>query len=621
MEERLKTLFSNYKTITPDQINELIAIIVKMEKDSLGIKNKINIEFTSQTLGNGDANQRIFYNPESKQLEFNLQICTGGNRIANRYQSFLYERQQENRYPYDRAMGMSELFLLISNIIHEVRHCYQHMSFRSKRIDDKMALLYAKEICAMSQEVYEENYEETFTEQDAHNYQYATALKYIDKYTNIKEEYPEYYERQFVSCVEKQKRKEKSVENTFCNYNGKQVKMVDALNGMMEELRISNPLPKNFISASILSMEFNPDGTKKGYDQLIREKNELLADSVESEKVDELYDFIINCDSNLIEQQKNISKTNAKIDFVFGNDGKVYRTDNVPCLHNMSVEERINYAKSIISNYSVNSAEYKYYNDIINQNNYQKNSDKSKDDENEISKCSKIQEEIDKVQQSLGLLTSQKIEVDEELDKLYKQETDLLRSGLPANDRYYKKIKIQIMQKKLELKSISLDDSIVSKKNYIFQKQISLERINNKINAETYSYQMDIGRMKASISGLESDLSYNYLEIELLELKNCLASLQTSRGEISSESRENQIKENNKKIEINKECIETLVQEIFNERKKTIAKEIAFRRKINYINKATWEAQLNALNSATTLNESSASEIANIYVEENGPKR
>lgn len=234
---------------------------------------------------------------------------------------------------------------------------------------------------------------------------------------------------------------------------------------------------------------------------------------------------------------------------------------------------------------------------------------------------SKFKEDITKIEQSLIPLISQKGEIDSKLDELYKQESDLLRSGLSANDRYYEKIKIQIMQKELELKSISLEDSIASKKSYIYQKQIGLERMDNKINAETYSYQMDSSRSNTMISRLESDLSYNYLEIELLELKNSLASLQESRGEISSESRENQLKENNEQIMSNKEYVDTLVQDIFNERKKAISKEIAFRRKIDFINKATWEAQLNALNSATTLNESSASEIANIYVEETGKTR
>lgn len=246
---------------------------------------------------------------------------------------------------------------------------------------------------------------------------------------------------------------------------------------------------------------------------------------------------------------------------------------------------------------------------------------KEKEISNSNPQYSKFQGIIAKTEHSLIPLISRKKEIDTQLEELYRQEHDLLKSGLSANDRYYEKIKIQIMQKELELKSMSLEDSIARKKTYIYQKKLGLEKMDEKINAETYAYQMDLSKTNSIISSQESELSYNYLENDLLELKNTLASLQESRGEISRESRENQRKENDEKIRQNDEYIDILVQDIFKERKKAISKEIAFRRKIDFINKATWEAQLNALNSATTLNENSASEIANIYVEESGKTR
>ena len=78
-----------------------------------------------------------------------------------------------------------------------------------------------------------------------------------------------------------------------------------------------------------------------------------------------------------------------KLDFIIGSNGDVYKVDSIPSLHNMTNEERVNYAKRVISNYNVNSAEYKYYNDIINQNNQQKNRTQEDDPEYEFIQMSK----------------------------------------------------------------------------------------------------------------------------------------------------------------------------------------------------------------------------------------
>ena len=188
---------------------------------------------------------------------------------------------------------------------------------------------------------------------------------------------------------------------------------------------------------------------------------------------------------------------------------------------------------------------------------------------------SKFQGIIAKTEHSLIPLISRKKEIDTQLEALHRQEHDLLKSGLSANDGYYEKIRIQIMQKELELRVVSLEDSIARKKAYIYQKELGLEKMDNKINAETYAYQMDLSKTSSIISSLESDLSYKYLENDLLELKNTLASLQESRGEISRESKENQRKENDEKIRQNNEYIDILVQDIFKERKNAISKEIA----------------------------------------------
>lgn len=89
-------------------------------------------------------------------------------------------------------------------------------------------------------------------------------------------------------------------------------------------------------------------------------------------------DWDINISLEKLENmKKEKQKASINIDYVIGSDGEVYKVDNMPSLHNMTIEERVNYAKSVISNYSVGSAEYEYYNAIINQNIQRKSNDET----------------------------------------------------------------------------------------------------------------------------------------------------------------------------------------------------------------------------------------------------
>lgn len=103
--------------------------------------------------------------------------------------------------------------------------------------------------------------------------------------------------------------------------------------------------------------------------------NEIIASLSNTKIKSKGFDLPISSDGELIIEQEN------NIDYIFGGKGEVYKVDNVPSLHNMTIEERVNYAKSVISNYSVDSAEYSYYSSIINQNSQQKSNNVSTEED------------------------------------------------------------------------------------------------------------------------------------------------------------------------------------------------------------------------------------------------
>lgn len=311
MIERTKELIDKYKTLNQEELSELINLIVKEEKGKLGLSLPVKIGISKNEEKNVGGNTSLIMDKETKKTIYKINL-----NVQDKIQNFLNNKDKVTKYKNGVSFdnGMDSLFGLIAQISHEMRHAYQYeCTYVKKDLKNINALLWIKEQMAMPKNVYEENYEECFTEQDSYNYMYKEALKYIDEYTNIKNENPKFYD-QLQKQVERQKEKEKTIEETTCKLNGKEMQMTEALNLLFEN-RIKG-IPQETIKKSILRYEYNDNRTKKSYEELMEDKDELI-DKLDTssktykqqvEKINKIYNFILENDKKLLEENAQEQK-------------------------------------------------------------------------------------------------------------------------------------------------------------------------------------------------------------------------------------------------------------------------------------------------------------------------
>lgn len=308
--KELQELFNNYKNLSEEQLDRLLGLILKQEKEKLGLNLPIQLNINYDELGNkyagGDSS--LDYNNEKNRYEHTVRL--NGNEWYKQYLANRNKTLKQGNMVFESSLD--SLYNLIARLCHEIRHSYQdEVTLVNTDITDPNALTWLKQVLVIKDEEFYRNsinYQNMPREVDAFNYQYTEALEYIKNYTNIEIENPEFFNTLQETLNRNQKENVKPMEDLFFEVDGRKVKVNDYLNENIEEALANNSsITPSVIKSSILRYEFNSDGTKKSYEQLIKDKQERI-DNLDQKSpdyqqqikhIEEIYNSIITNDRNL----------------------------------------------------------------------------------------------------------------------------------------------------------------------------------------------------------------------------------------------------------------------------------------------------------------------------------
>lgn len=233
-------------------------------------------------------------------------------------------------------------------------------------------------------------------------------------------------------------------------------------------------------------------------------------------------------------------------------------------------------------------------------------------------------DDIQRIQNKIADLSDKRDSLNELLNQIYSQMNGIGRD-ITFNEQAYQKLSLEIKAKEIEIKIMGIESSINNYKNYISQKELGLDRMEGKIDAYHYSYQIDNTKANNNIRDNVDTLNITYEENELYTMQIRFAGMQLSRGEITKEQRNQTYNMLQNKVQDNDAYIQTLNDDISSLRRKQIEKQIAFRYSQGLISKETHQAQLQALANSKNLTEQSQIDISNTFVDGqgqvHGPKR
>lgn len=315
--KELQELFNNYQNLSEEQLMQLLGLIIKQEKEKMGLSFPVRLEIDYDEVGKrcagGDSS--LVYNEEEKRYEYAIRL--NGQEW---YKQYLANRGKVHKYgnmTFDSSLD--SLYNLIARLCHEMRHAYQNEVTRVKKnIMDINALTWLKEALVVTDdEFYRKNYANMSRENDAFNYQYTEALEYIKTYTSIELDNPEFFATLQETLKNNQQANVKPVDELFFVVNGKLVKNTEYFNEHMVEAFEINGITSDILNNSILRYEYNQDGTKKTLNQLLQDKQSAI-DGIDKtvfdyqqqvERIDSIYDSIIQNDSKLRAQAQQGKET------------------------------------------------------------------------------------------------------------------------------------------------------------------------------------------------------------------------------------------------------------------------------------------------------------------------
>ena len=278
----------------------MIISIIKIEKDSLGINYPI-IYSPSFEQNNCGGACSIDYNPNTKRDEITIRInypTVINNFISN-----------QNNQSKNSDRGLETLFELTATICHEMRHAYQKTQMLKHNSFDYNAMLWLKESIVLSEispEIYNKNHNNWLEENDSYKYMYDRAVKYINNYFPTQDMTAQ--QKESLNHLIISKKKYTIMEPLLIDIDGQKMKVEEYINIQMRKCIVG--LSNNAISSTLLRYEYNSDGTKKTYIQLMSDKEKLI-DSLDKNEpnykallnsIEQFYNDIIANDKNLQEQ-------------------------------------------------------------------------------------------------------------------------------------------------------------------------------------------------------------------------------------------------------------------------------------------------------------------------------
>ena len=307
--------YKNCDSLTLSDIRNFIILLCNEEIKKLNIKTKIDIVFRDDIKDYGGSLTNHFTKDSSGNLVLPLETIGYTLEINNSQliDSYLNCKNQVLEiFPGVKiSKSLNVLSAIASLCAHEVRHAFQNEQIKNNNIDSVETILWLKLELIRNKfnTIYEDNYEDFFTEQDAYNYQRELPFSLLEKYSELDNDTLEKYkgylkERKIVFC------KSKNFKIYFKCLDEPSRKRIGI--AYINELfnQIIKDLPREYISKSLLKYEYNSDGTKKTFSELMKDKTEYIRNGQNS---DDLYDFIVDCDYNLkvqkialdIKKQKN----------------------------------------------------------------------------------------------------------------------------------------------------------------------------------------------------------------------------------------------------------------------------------------------------------------------------
>ena len=314
----LQQLFSNYKNLSSNQLDRLIALVVKQEKEKLGltlpVELKIDYDELSQNSAGGDSTLDF----DEKTGQYHYTIRLNANEWYKQYLLNRNQTYQNGDMTFESSLD--SLYNLIARVCHEMRHAYQNEQTHIKKdLSNSDALVWLKqELVVTNEKFYREshNYSNMPREVDAFNYQYKEALDYIRNYTNIERDNPKFFTTLQETLNKNKRENVRPLDELTFIVNGKEIKAIEYLNhNMIDAMKTHNITPE-IIENSILRYEYNSDFSKKSFEQLMADKQKII-DGLDNtlpnyihllKKIESIYDSIINNDSELQRQQENESR-------------------------------------------------------------------------------------------------------------------------------------------------------------------------------------------------------------------------------------------------------------------------------------------------------------------------
>lgn len=330
----LQTLFNNYRNLDEEQLDRLIALVVKQEKEKLGLSLPVELKIDYDELSKNSAGGDSTLDYDEKTGQYHYTVRLNGNEW---YQQYLANRNQTHKNgDMTFESSLDSLYNLVARVCHEMRHAYQNEQTHVKSdLSNPEVLVWLKqELVLPDEEFYREshNYSNMPREVDAFNYQYQEALEYIRSYTTIEKDNPNFFATLQSTLNRNQMENVKSLEDLTFIVNGNEIKVTDFFNQNMYKSMKKQGITPEIIENSILRYEYNSDYSKKTLEQLMADKQKMI-EKLDSnspnyihvvKKIETIYNSIISNDVELQKQQKDSMENIQQTGYSKEENGTLY---------------------------------------------------------------------------------------------------------------------------------------------------------------------------------------------------------------------------------------------------------------------------------------------------------
>lgn len=285
MRKDLQYYFDNYDRLTDVDIYKFILLLIEIEKQKLDITTKIDLSIfdvsrITEDKTTGGFLESNFKCDSNKKVKLPLETDYLSLALNEEYIK-LYKLHKgdlitlEDGTNLNIGAGLNALLIIAKIVSHEMRHAFQSEQLIKNKCDNPEAILWLKEALLRYyySSIYDDNYESVFVEQDAYHYQGNLPIELLEQYVRLDPQimkvYKQYLERKdFVSCKEKNFLAQFKDLNDATQFRIGTAYITELFN------EIAKNLPKEYLENSILKYEYNSDGTKKTYVELLRDMEE-----------------------------------------------------------------------------------------------------------------------------------------------------------------------------------------------------------------------------------------------------------------------------------------------------------------------------------------------------------